>query len=170
MAESDLEWLLDLRRETSEFLGDNDYISEAAQKAWFDRIKNDPSVRYFIVRALDRKDDEYIGLARITHIDTINRSACVGADICVGIRGKGYGTATMNSVVAYCFEVLNLRRLWLLVLETNKRARRVYEKCGFSDEGVQKEAIWRDGKYVDYVMMSLIRKESEWSSSPPPSR
>ncbi len=160
IASEDLNWLLDLRGKVSEYLGDNDIFGTEGQKEWLDKIKTDPSVRYFIVKLVEKVGaDTKVGMIRITHLDRVNRSACVGGDIHPQFQGKGYGVTMMEFIKNYCFTVLNLRRLWLFVLETNDRARHIYEKVGFQAEGVQKEAIWRDGKYIDYVMMSFIRRE-----------
>jgi len=67
-----------------------------------------------------------------------------------------YGSRIFELVVDYCFNQLNMHRLWLLVLSQNKIAKHIYEKHGFEVEGVQRQAIFRNGKYVDYIMMSRI--------------
>lgn len=163
VSSDDLDWLMKLRNGVRNYLGDNSILGAEDQRKWFNGIKDDPSVRYFIVYETssdsDRRVSSRVGMIRITQIDRANRSACVGGDIHPEFQKKGYGTKMMQEVIKYCFGVLNLRRLWLLVLETNERARNLYEKFGFEVEGVQKEAIWRDGKYVNYVMMSRIRSE-----------
>lgn len=155
VAFEDLGWLLDLREKVREYVGDSDIPGTEKQKEWFAGIKNDLSVRYFIVWI----DGCKVGIIRITQIDMINRSACVGGDIHPEFQGKGYGMKMMEAVKKYCFEVLNLRRLWLLVLDTNKRAKHLYKKSGFEVEGYQREAIWRGGSYINYVMMSFLRRE-----------
>jgi RimJ/RimL family protein N-acetyltransferase len=42
----------------------------------------------------------------------------------------------------------------LRVLATNPRARRVYERAGFSVEGVLREEFVLDGAFVDDVLMA----------------
>jgi RimJ/RimL family protein N-acetyltransferase len=54
-----------------------------------------------------------------------------------------------------------MNRLWLLVLENNKVALSLYRKAGFVEEGRQRKAIFRDGRYLDYLMMSILRSEYE---------
>lgn len=155
-----LKWLRNLRNQCRTFLGNQDIVSLEDQEGWFERIRMDPTVKYFLPTI--KKENmgvpyrQWVGLIRITHIDMINRSACIGCDIHETYRKNGYGKQAFEWAKQYCVDILNLRRLWLLVLETNERAIKMYEKCGFQEEGRQKKAIWRDGKYIDYIMMSEI--------------
>jgi ribosomal protein S18 acetylase RimI-like enzyme len=47
------------------------------------------------------------------------------------------------------------RRLTLNVLATNHAARRLYERCGFTVEGIQAEQFHLAGRYVDDVLLAL---------------
>jgi RimJ/RimL family protein N-acetyltransferase len=73
--------------------------------------------------------------------------------------GQGLGTACTRWIIEYGFRELGLRRIYLEVLATNPRARRVYEKLGFRDEGRLREHRMRDGKPVDLLIMGLLREE-----------
>jgi RimJ/RimL family protein N-acetyltransferase len=46
------------------------------------------------------------------------------------------------------------------VYQNNPRAIRTYEKAGFVHEGVRRQAAYKDGQYIDILMMSVLR--SEW--------
>jgi len=46
------------------------------------------------------------------------------------------------------------------VFAFNERAIRAYQKAGFRVEGRLREAIWRDGHYVDEVQMGIL--STEW--------
>lgn len=155
--EADAAFLVQLRRDSWMELGYVEPISECDQDEWLKGLIGATNRRYYILTRT--KDGASLGVIRITELDWINRSACVGGDVAKRFRGKGYGRAMFSLIRAWCFGVLNLHRLWLLVLETNKRALHVYQKAGFTREGVQRDAIWRDGRYVDYVSMSFVRSE-----------
>jgi RimJ/RimL family protein N-acetyltransferase len=60
-----------------------------------------------------------------------------------------------------CFNQYNINRLWLFVLDYNKIAISLYKKLGFIEEGKQRKAIFRNGNYHDYIMMSLLKTEYE---------
>lgn len=104
-----------------------------------------------------------IGLCRITDIDYINSNACVGLDIFEHARRKGHGQQVFNLLVKYCFEILNLHRLWLLVREDNEAAIKIYTRAGFSEEGVMRKHLFRDGEWHNYIMMGVLRDEHHTS-------
>ncbi|EFC91259.1 GCN5-related N-acetyltransferase [Dethiosulfovibrio peptidovorans DSM 11002] len=105
----------------------------------------------------DRKTLAYIGQIDFHVIDWKNRSARIALVVGTpGNRGKGYGSEALNTLVDYGFRFMNLHRMDLLVREDNLSARRCYEKCGFVEEGRMREAIFRDGRYLDMIVMSIL--------------
>jgi RimJ/RimL family protein N-acetyltransferase len=59
---------------------------------------------------------------------------------------------------------MNLHRVELEVFDYNSRAIRCYEKCGFKLEGRRREAMFRDGRYHDALIMAILREEFEEGS------
>ncbi len=49
--------------------------------------------------------------------------------------------------------------MWLEVHASNERAIRAYRSCGFVEEGRMREHIWLDGRYLDNVLMGVLRDE-----------
>jgi RimJ/RimL family protein N-acetyltransferase len=47
----------------------------------------------------------------------------------------------------------------------NERAIRAYRACGFVEEGRMREHVWLAGRYVDNVIMGVMREE--WKASLP---
>ncbi|WP_399885169.1 GNAT family N-acetyltransferase [Streptomyces sp. BBFR51] len=77
-------------------------------------------------------------------------------------RGRGMGTEAVRLIVGHGFEQLGLHRIQLDAYGYNHRALRVYEKVGFVREGVRREAEWRNGAWVDEVLMSVL--DHEWAA------
>ena len=75
--------------------------------------------------------------------------------------GRGYGTDALRTLVRFGFEEMNLNRIALDVYDFNERAIASYLKTGFAEEGRRRKDIYRDGRYVDVVMMSVLRAEWE---------
>jgi RimJ/RimL family protein N-acetyltransferase len=50
------------------------------------------------------------------------------------------------------------------VYETNPRAIRSYEKAGFVHEGRKRQAMFKDGRFFDILIMSVLRQE--WETRP----
>lgn len=158
----DLEFLRVMHNDwsTLQNLTDSRMINEIQQDAWFESMcLSKTSLR---LAALS-EEHGLIGCVRIDHIDPINRSAQVGGDIASDFRGIGLGSAMFSACLKYVFDVLNVRRAYLSVLETNNRAIGMYKKHGFQEEGRQIGAIYRLGEYFDYINMYLL--ESDYRSS-----
>ncbi|MBU3661536.1 MAG: GNAT family N-acetyltransferase [Flavobacteriales bacterium] len=101
-----------------------------------------------------------IGYTGICNISTINKNGeyfiFIGEK---GLWGKGIGTITTQKVVQFGFEKLNLNRIMLTVSEPNIGGVRAYEKAGFKIEGKLRQACFRDGKFHDKIMMSILKEE-----------
>jgi RimJ/RimL family protein N-acetyltransferase len=154
----DLELIADLRNDLStwEQLTDPRPVGRADQKAWLESLGSRSGKLYFIAYTAS---EPFVGLIRMDEIDHINRSIRVGADVVAPLRGKGFGKAIYGAVKKYCFDYLNMNRVWLAVLETNKRAISLYKKVGFRKEGRYRAAVFRNGRFIDYVLMSLLEQE-----------
>ena len=70
---------------------------------------------------------------------------------------QGTGRALMNSAISYAFDWLNASRIELEVMENNHKAINLYASCGFEVEGRKQQAIYRQGKYCDVLIMALLR-------------
>ena len=157
LEENDIEWARKLHNDPSVLymLTDTSFISEKQQKIWFEKISLSPTSKRYIIEFEDQK----IGLVRIDDIDYLNKSICVGLDIHKEFRGMGHGFQSFRLLLKYCFDELNMNRVWLLVLSINVPAIKLYRKIGFKEEGVQRERLFRGGKYHNYIMMSILHSE-----------
>lgn len=136
------------------------YINPETDLKWFDQYlgKRETNVRCAICH--DNKSSQIIGSIGLLNIDSISRKA----DFYLMIgekenREKGIGTAATKQMIRHAFSNMNLNRIQLTVLETNTEAYHVYEKVGFIKEGVQREAVYKNGKYVNLVIMSILKNE-----------
>ena len=104
--------------------------------------------------------DDILGLASLVSINYMNQSA--EFHIMIGDiqnQGRGLGTFAVNSMLNHAFNNMNLQRVELTVLDNNTRAKHLYEKCGFTYEGRKRKAKYKDGKFVDMLMYSILREE-----------
>lgn len=73
---------------------------------------------------------------------------------------EGIGGAFFGLVVAWVFAQTAAHRLWLDCFADNARAQRVYEKLGFSRDGVLRQAYRApDGSRLDLTMMAITRPQ-----------
>lgn len=80
-----------------------------------------------------------------------------------GCYNRGFGTEVTRLVVDYGFNILNLETIYLGTNAENQGALKCYENAGFIREGVNRKFVYRNGRYYDSVMMSVIRED--WQSS-----
>jgi len=73
--------------------------------------------------------------------------------------GKGLGQEATELALRFAFQELNLHRVQLTVFSYNQRAIALYEKLGFSREGVFREHVQRDGRRFDMILYGLLRRE-----------
>ena len=66
-------------------------------------------------------------------------------------------------MVDHAFTSLGLHRVSLSVFAFNERAIRSYVRVGFVSEGRAREAIRRDGRWLDELHMSVL--EPEWRAA-----
>ncbi len=134
------------------------------EENWFDQIKKGtPAEQPLAIEAKTEAGWQLIGNSGFHKIDWRNRSAEVG--IFIGNKNywnQGYGSEAMQLILQFGFNRLNLNRIYLQVFETNPRAIRAYEKCGFIHEGRLRQDIYLDGQYIDVLIMSVL--QDEWKS------
>jgi len=133
-------------------------------------MRPDEVDRFFAARVLGpdslamaihlRPSGRLIGTCALSGLDPDNGSALF--HITIGEKdcwGQGYGTEATRLMLAHAFETLKLHRIGLSVFEFNERAIRAYRRIGFVVEGRAREAIWRNGRWWDEIMMSMLDRE-----------
>lgn len=124
----------------------------------FDLSQTSPDVFLFAIRLVD--DEELIGLLELDGVDWPNRTTFLSIGIGEArFRGQGYGYEAMQLALNFAFNELNLYRVCLTVFSYNAAAVALYERLGFSREGVYREHIERDGRRYDMFLYGLLRPE-----------
>jgi RimJ/RimL family protein N-acetyltransferase len=115
---------------------------------------------------VEKQTAQLIGYAGITSISHVNHSGEYYLFLGEKSRwGKGYGTETTRLIVQYGFASLNLHRIMLTVSAPNIGGITAYSRAGFQQEGVLRQACYRDGTYHDKIIMAILRPEWEASRS-----
>lgn len=73
-------------------------------------------------------------------------------------RGMGYGKQALRAVRNFCFEDLELERVYLDHYTGNPAAY-LYQSLGFKYEGILRNNCRKNGKYYDVHLMSILREE-----------
>lgn len=147
-------------KELIDYLGTNyKYTTEEVDQLWFKNYINNrsKSVRLAII---DENQEKHIGNVYFTEIHDINRSA----EFSIFIGEKEYwsmsvGKDITKKMVDHGFDDLNLNRIYLYVLGNNERAINLYRKLQFKEEGILRNAIYKNGKFEDFILMAILKDE-----------
>jgi RimJ/RimL family protein N-acetyltransferase len=156
-----VEWLND--PEVQRYLSMSLPISQAAEEQWFENmLKRPPEEQSLGIEIKDGEGWRLIGNCGIFDINWRSRSAEVG--LFIGDKScwnKGYGTEVLRLLLRHGFGTMNLNRIFLRVDAENLGGIRAYKKAGFVHEARLRESNFREGKYCDDLIMSVLR--SEWT-------
>jgi diamine N-acetyltransferase len=133
-------------------------ISLAAQAEWFAAQRGNDREMNFAVCGLD---GALVGTISLMRIDRRNRRAELGR-VLVGEerqRRIGLGREMTHLVLEYAFKHLNLHKVFCEVVEGNLAARELYTRFGFVEDGVLRQHVFKDGRYLDVVLLSLLERD-----------
>lgn len=135
-------------------------ISKKDQEEWFQSCNlNQNTVRFII----ETKADGAVGMIGLRDIDWKNGVASGGGMRIAkkDLRTKGIATDAWMTQLRYAFEELRLNRVNGSALEYNEASLRVCEKVGFKVEGIQREAVYKNGKYHNVVQLGVLKADYE---------
>lgn len=143
---------------TRKLIGSTGPMNREGARAWFERAQNDEHRVWFSV--VHREDHRLIGEAGLLKINQAWRSADMTMIIGdPGFRRQGLGTEAAHLLLEYAFDSLNLNRLSVWVASSNTPGLAWWQKIGFKQEGVARQAYFHDGTYHDFVIMGLLKEE-----------
>ena len=73
--------------------------------------------------------------------------------------GRGYARDACMALLAYAFDRMDLHQVELWTLADNDPAIPMYRKCGFVEEATLRDRSFKEGKWVDHIVMSVTRDE-----------
>jgi len=122
------------------------------------RIKNILARGNQTIMVAEDPQDQLVGFLSATGgVYNRNRhTAYLVIGVLQGFAGQGIGTQLFTQVEKWARDH-TIHRLELTVMAHNERAVRLYQKMGFEIEGLKKQNLLVDGKYVDeYEMAKLL--------------
>ena len=76
-------------------------------------------------------------------------------------RRRGILTEALSLCVDYLFQSTKIHRVQLIISEGNIASERVAQKCGFTYEGMARQAMFQRGRHQNMKLYSLLRHEVE---------
>jgi L-phenylalanine/L-methionine N-acetyltransferase len=81
-----------------------------------------------------------------------------GLAIDPAMSGRGFGKNMMSDIIDFCWSNESTR-IELSVMDSNQRAIKLYESCGFEKEGLLRNYGYSvsEGRYFNEIMMSILK-------------
>lgn len=129
--------------------------SENQKNYWLNVINNDKHIVFTIIEKLSQK---ILGEIRASNIDQY-KSAEIGLWIVPEYRHKGIASEAVQLLLKFVFGRANINRIEAQISSTNIDSIKLFERNGFTKEGILREKTYYDFKYQDVVVMSILKKE-----------
>jgi RimJ/RimL family protein N-acetyltransferase len=150
------EWIND--KEIRSITGEVYPMTEKEFEEFYEKAQKTEDSIWFVI--VDKEKDLVIGETGFLRIFNPWRTA--DFSIIIGKKeywGKGIGKEVANLMLEYGFNSLNFHRLAIGVVVFNERGLKFWESIGFKKEGIQRDGYFYNGKYSDFIMMSLLEDE-----------
>jgi RimJ/RimL family protein N-acetyltransferase len=131
------------------------YTPDDAQK-WVKLNKDlDPALNM----AITVNDRLVGGIGVLLKDDIYCRNAEIGYFLGEKFWGKGITTEAVRQFIAYVFSTFDVNRIFAPTFDYNRGSQRVLEKNGFILEGKFRKSIYKNGRFYDEYVYSLLKED-----------
>jgi UDP-4-amino-4,6-dideoxy-N-acetyl-beta-L-altrosamine N-acetyltransferase len=132
-------------------------VGTGEHKAWMERTVHRDDVEMFAVIF----EGELVGAIGLTSIVPAQRRSEWAFYLSASVQGRGLGSALEFKFLNWVFCDKGLHKLNAEVLRFNGPVIALHKKFGFREEGVRRDQIFRNGEWIDAVLIGMT--ETEWS-------
>ncbi|WP_018694466.1 GNAT family N-acetyltransferase [Algicola sagamiensis] len=133
------------------------------QEMWHQRFSNEQNNQssFRLVAEINKpeKPSQVIGniVFEVLQNARLRHTLDFGMAVDINFSGLGVGTTLVAAMIDMADNWLNIRRIQLEVYRDNETAIALYKKFGFEVEGTRQDYAYRDGQYVDALLMARIK-------------
>lgn len=161
LEDQDLDFLYHLENDTElwEVSGTTTPYSRYLLKQYLDNAHRDVyEVKQLRLCIVDKATKLSIGLIDLFEFDPKNKRAGLGLVIQnIENRNNGLGSEAVGLMLEYGFSILDLRQLYVNVLESNVASLHLFKKLGFIEVGIKRDWIFSEGEYKNEVLLQKIK-------------
>jgi RimJ/RimL family protein N-acetyltransferase len=126
-----------------------------SHEAWINSLPSRKDVSMYEIYSVN---DELIGVCGFTSIDLINRRAEFSLYIGPEYQGDKFGEKALKTLVKHGFNAYGFQVIWGETFDGNP-AQKTFQKVGFIREGTRRNFYFRDGKFIDAHLYSIMPGE-----------
>jgi UDP-4-amino-4,6-dideoxy-N-acetyl-beta-L-altrosamine N-acetyltransferase len=131
-------------------------ISSEGHAGFIKKLQEDNHNFYWLVKS---KGEKYVGVIYLNRVDFKNKNAYLGIYSSPVDKLPGTGQLLISSLRKLVFDMSAFHALKLEVVETNETAIHLYKKGGFKQEGRLRDFVFKDGKWLDVIIMGILNSE-----------
>ena len=137
------------------------YVNPEKEKIWLEKLLiSDIPITAFGVEIVEI--EKLVGLTFLQHIDLVHRTAEFSIFmIDKAYENRWYLRHAYFQTLDFAFYDLNINRLWSKIYEYNRKALGLIQYFGFKKEGILRQSAFKNGDYVNEVMLSLLKEDYE---------
>lgn len=104
--------------------------------------------------------ERFVGLVGFKDTDKLNKKLEIGYWLSQYAQGKGIMQQSVFTLLQLAFDEMDMNRVQIKVAVENNKSRRIPEKLGFLEEGIERDGeLLVDGVFTDIVIYSLLKRE-----------
>lgn len=128
------------------------------QQQWYEQImqKNSDRVMFMVTT----KAGKPIGVCGLIHINLKDKIASVA--IIIGekkYQSKGFGTEILQMLLDYGFNQIRIHKIESEVFAYNQASAKLFKKMNFKEEVILRDSLWRNGKWWNILILSILQNE-----------
>ena len=161
LRESDLPMVMDwrMRPYITRYMNTDPQLTLDGQRRWFERLNSDDSQLHWVVTF----DDNPIGMMNVVNIDRTNSRCSWGYYVAEReYRSLKLALYLEWNLYDYVFDVLKLHKLCNETFVENEQVVQLHQLCGSRQDGVMRDHIFKNGKFYDVSVGSILA--DEWFS------
>lgn len=156
----DLQFMLDMmNNEKIEKMtvGTHTPISYQQQEGWFENYSKNPQITRFII---ENTKDGAIGMISLDDINRENQSLNLNIKMLEEkITVTGCAIDAFMAMFRFVFDYMNINRIECNTLDFNTASLNLQKNCGMVVEGTKRSAIYKNGKYRNIIITSILKDE-----------
>jgi [ribosomal protein S5]-alanine N-acetyltransferase len=114
------------------------------------------SIRWAVI---EKKTNRFIGTCGFKEWNQLSQKAEIGTDLAKAFWNKGFASEILTTLIPFGFYKMHLNRITALTNPKNYAATKVLMKHGFQKEGYLRDFEKWNGKFVDTIILAILRKD-----------
>jgi len=132
--------------------------SSSQHRKWLTDFKNTDRFLRFMI---ELENGHTIGMNGLSNIDWKNRVAEISLKVSPSAKGRMPGDTfdAQVGLLRFAFLEMGMNRIEGFTYTDNAFSLKIAKKCGFKEEGILKQRVYRNGKFCDQKAIAILKND-----------